>query len=191
MLLVLVVNRERLRVEGWLVKNFKINVDGLELSVDNNQLQGQFQGSNIAGNNAAGGAQSAKLIPAQHMLHLTLSEGKFAGAISDDDASDRMNDRWPFGESWLEGAYKTFKQRELLEDAALIHRVQRAPSRTVWYIDTGKARGDRATWMANNFKNELNQKRIPQFTGAGGSGESSGFRIQSNISTGRLLHSNF
>ncbi len=33
--------------------------------------------------------------------------------------------------------YKTFKQRELLEDSILIHRMQWAPTRRVWYINVG------------------------------------------------------
>jgi hypothetical protein len=38
--------------------------------------------------------------------------------------------------------------------------INRAPSRAVWHIDTGKMRPDRASWVVNNFKNELTQKRM-------------------------------
>lgn len=154
------VHPETAEVVGWIIQNFSLNTQNLELSVDNRGLQDQIKSLSLGQ-----GYRNTKVIPAIHIVHLTLSEGKFAGATSDDDASDRYNNRWPFGESWLEQATKTFKQRELLEDAALIHRVQRAPSRTIWYVDTGKARSDRANWMVHNFKNELNQKRIPQFIG--------------------------
>lgn len=157
------VHPESVEVVAWIVRNFTLNTENLELAVDNKGLQ-----DNIKSLSLTSGFRNTKVIPAIHMVHLTLSEGKFAGASSDDDPSDRYNNRWPFGESWLEQASKTFKQRELLEDATLIHRVQRAPSRTVWYIDTGKARSDRASWMVHNFKNELNQKRIPQFIGQDG-----------------------
>ncbi len=154
------VDRESVEVVAWVVRNFKFNVENIELAVDNRGLQDSIKSMSLAS-----GMRNTKVIPASHIIHLTLSEGKFAGATGDDDPSDRYNNRWPFGESMLEDASKTFKQRELLEDAALIHRVQRAPSRTVWYIDTGKMRPDRASWVVNNFKNELNQKRVPQVIG--------------------------
>ncbi len=154
------VDRERLEIVAWIVRNFTFNIENLELAVDSKALQDRIK--NMSLNT---GLRNTKVIPAIHMVHLSLSEGKFAGSSSDDDPSDKYNNRWPFGESWLEQASKTFKQRELLEDSVLIHRVQRAPSRTVWYIDTGKMRPDKASWTVHNFKNELNQKRIPQLVG--------------------------
>jgi hypothetical protein len=154
------IDRESVEVVAWIVRNFQFNVENIELAVDNRGLQDSIKSLSLSS-----GMRNTKVIPAAHIMQLTLSEGKFAGATGDDDPSDRYNNRWPFGESILADASKTFKQRELLEDAALIHRVQRAPSRTVWYIDTGKMRPDRASWVVNNFKNELNQKRIPQIVG--------------------------
>ena len=155
------IDREKLEIVAWIVRNFKFNVENLELAVDNQGLQDRIKGMSMNS-----GLRNTKVIPAIHMVHLSMSEGKFAGSSADDDPSDKYNNRWPFGESWLEQASKTFKQRELLEDSFLIHRVQRAPSRTVWYIDTGKMRADRASWVVHNFKNELNQKRIPQVIGS-------------------------
>ena len=154
------VDREKLEIVAWIVRNFSFNVENLELAVDNKGLQDRIKNMSLNS-----GMRNTKVIPAIHMTHLSLSEGKFAGSSADDDPSDKYNNRWPFGESWLEQASKTFKQRELLEDSVLIHRVQRAPSRTVWYIDTGKMRPDKASWVVHNFKNELNQKRIPQIVG--------------------------
>lgn len=155
------VDRETNEIVAWIVRNFKFNIENLEIAVDSRGLEDSIK--NLSQNQ---GVRNTKVIPAIHMVHLTLSEGRFSGSTSDDDPNEHYTSRWPFGESWLEQAYKTFKQRELLEDATLIHRVQRAPSRNVWYIDTGKMRPDRANWTVNNFKNELNQKRIPQFIGA-------------------------
>jgi len=154
------VDRNKMEIVAWIVRNFTLNTEHLELSVDNKGIQDRIKNMGMSS-----GLRNTKVLPAIHMTHLSLSEGKFAGSSSDDDPSDKYNNRWPFGESWLEQASKTFKQRELLEDSVLIHRVQRAPSRTVWYIDTGKMRPDRASWTVHNFKNELNQKRIPQFIG--------------------------
>lgn len=156
------VDRETNEIIAWIVNNFKFNIENLEITIDSKGLQNSI---NPMGQNTDG-ARNTKVIPAIHIIHLTMSEGRFAGATSDDNPEDSYANRWPFGESWLEKSYKTFKQRELLEDAAVIHRVQRAPTRNVWYIDTGKARADRASWTVSNFKNEMNQKRIPQFIGS-------------------------
>jgi len=156
------VDRESTQVIAWIVRNFKFNIENIELTVDNRGLSDSIKSLSLSS-----GMRNTRVIPSIHMMQVTVSEGKFAGASGDDDPSDRYNNRWPFGESFLENASKTFKQRELLEDAAIIHRTQRAPSRTVWYIDTGKMRPDRASWVVNNFKNELNQKRVPQILSDG------------------------
>jgi hypothetical protein len=153
------VDRQTNEVLAWIIRNFKWNIENLELAIDRKHLQDSIK------NLSQAGVRNTKVIPAMHVVHLTLSEGKFAGTTSDDDPMDRYSNRWPFGERFLEQIYKTFRQRELLEDANIIHRVQRAPSRNVWYIDTGKMRADRARWTVQNFKNELNQNRIPQFIG--------------------------
>lgn len=159
------VDNENMEVLGWVVRDFKFNVEDMEINSKSNHLRDYLtsltQGS---------GFQNAKIIPAQNVIHLTLSAGKLAGGSSDDDQSDMYSSRWPFGESYLEQIYKTYTQRQLLEDAALIHRVQRAPTRRVWYIDCGKMRPDRANWTIQNFKNELNQKRVPTQIGQGGHG---------------------
>ena len=62
-------------------------------------------------------------VDADHMkMHLSLSEGL---------------DNKLFGNSLLESIFKVYKQKELLEDAIIIYRVQRAPERRVFYIDVG------------------------------------------------------
>ena len=43
----------------------------------------------------------------------------------------------PYGKSMLEGARKTWKQLTLMEDAMMIHRIMRAPSKRVFNIDIG------------------------------------------------------
>ena len=43
----------------------------------------------------------------------------------------------PFGRSWFEPARKLFKQYVLLEDAAILHRVMRAPEKRVFYYNVG------------------------------------------------------
>ena len=63
--------------------------------------------------------------------------------------------------------YKVFKQKELLEDALLIYRVQRAPERRVFKIDVGNMPSHMAMAFVERIKNEVHQRRIP--TREGGS----------------------
>ena len=79
--------------------------------------------------------------------------------------NDDMSDTAPFGESILRPVYRTFKQKELLEDAIIIYRVQRAPERRVFYIDVGNMPPPRAKKYLEQLKNELRQKRVPTFMG--------------------------
>lgn len=44
----------------------------------------------------------------------------------------------PYGRSFIEPARKIFKQLTLCEDAALIHRIMRAPEKRVFYINVGQ-----------------------------------------------------
>lgn len=100
-------------------------------------------------------ANELQVIDAEHVIHLSLSVG--------------LDINWPFGASILEPIYKTFRQKELLEDAIIIYRVQRAPERRIFYIDVGSMQGARAKAHIQQIKNEIHQRRIPNKTGAGGS----------------------
>ena len=100
-------------------------------------------------------AQEVSVVDANFVVHLSLSIG---------------NDiNWPFGPSILEPIFKTFKQKELLEDAIIIYRVQRAPERRIFYIDTGTMPPERAKRHIEAIKNDIHQRRIPNRTGTGGS----------------------
>lgn len=101
-----------------------------------------------------GGQQGSEVaIDANNMIHISLNEGL--------DAS------WPFGPSILDSVFKVYKQKEMLEDAVIIYRVQRAPERRVFYIDTGNLPAHQAMAFVERVKNEIHQRRIP--TRAGGS----------------------
>lgn len=92
-----------------------------------------------------------KAIGAEHIVHCTLTEG--------------MDVAWPFGTSVLEKVYKVFKQKELLEDAILIYRIQRAPERRVFKIDVGNMPSHMAMAFVERVKNEIHQKRLPSQNG--------------------------
>lgn len=95
--------------------------------------------------------QSESAIDSKHVLHLSLTEGL-----------DRF---WPFGQSVLENIFKVYKQKELLEDAVLIYRVQRAPERRMFKIDVGNMPSHMAMAFVERIKNEIHQRRIPSVYG--------------------------
>lgn len=80
--------------------------------------------------------------------------------------NDDISEAAPFGESILRAVYRAQKQKELLEDAVIIYRIQRAPERRVFYIDVGKMPPQRVKSYLEQIKNEIRQKKIP--TAGGG-----------------------
>lgn len=80
--------------------------------------------------------------------------------------NDDISETAPFGESVLRAVYRAQKQKELLEDAILIYRIQRAPERRVFYIDVGKMPPQRVKSYLEGIKNEIRQRKIP--TAGGG-----------------------
>ena len=98
-------------------------------------------------------AQNESVINAEHIVHCSLTEG--------------LDVFYPFGSSVLENIFKVFKQKELLEDAIIIYRVQRAPERRAFYIDVGSMPSHMAMAFVDRVKNEIAQRRIPTQTGGG------------------------
>lgn len=94
-------------------------------------------------------------VSADNVIHLSLNPG--------------VDANWPFGASVLEAVFKTFKQKELLEDSVLIYRIRNAPERRVFKIDVGEMTPVQANAHIERVKNEINQKRIPNRNGQGGS----------------------
>jgi len=92
-------------------------------------------------------------VDAKHVVHLSLSEG--------------LDNNFPFGNSLLENIFKVYKQKELLEDAILIYRIQRAPERRVFHIDVGNMPSHLAMAFVERVKNEIHQRRIPSQSGGG------------------------
>jgi hypothetical protein len=98
-------------------------------------------------------AQNEVAIDAKDIVHISLSEG--------------MDNNYPFGNSLLESVFKVYKQKELLEDAIIIYRVQRAPERRIFYVDVGNMPAHMAMAFVERVKNEIQQRRIPSATGGG------------------------
>lgn len=79
--------------------------------------------------------------------------------------NDDIAESAPFGESILRAIYRAQKQKELLEDAIIIYRIQRAPERRVFYIDVGKMPPQRVKSYLEGIKNEIRQRKVPTFGG--------------------------
>ena len=92
-------------------------------------------------------------IDAKNIVHISLSEG--------------IDNNYPFGSSLLESVFKVYKQKELLEDAIIIYRIQRAPERRIFYVDVGNMPAHMAMSFVERVKNEIQQRRIPSSTGGG------------------------
>jgi len=115
--------------------------------------KGPQQSYGTSGGSRFGTTETEHAINAEHVVHLSLSEG--------------LDNNFPFGNSLLENIFKVYKQKELLEDAILIYRIQRAPERRVFHIDVGNMPSHLAMAFVERVKNEIHQRRIPSQTGGG------------------------
>jgi hypothetical protein len=171
---IIVNESEGKKPEQYMIRDFNPNFETLATTAINpsNVTGGgsQYGGSYGTGQGGAGGSrgmtgafptnitgtrfsrtENQYVIPAKHVIHLSLSEG--------------LDNNFPFGTSLLESIFKVYKQKELLEDAIIIYRIQRAPERRVFYIDVGNMPSHIAMSFVERVKNEVNQRRIPSITG--------------------------
>ena len=181
---IIVNESEGKKPEQYMIRDFNPNFEALATTAitPSNQQGGgsQFGGSYGTGQGGAGGSrgmvgsfptstnssrfgqnQNQYAIDARHVIHISMSEG--------------LDNNFPFGNSLMEGIFKVFKQKELLEDAILIYRIQRAPERRVFYIDVGNMPSHLAMSFVERVKNEVNQRRIPSTTGGGQSVVDAGY----------------
>jgi hypothetical protein len=163
---VIVNEAEGKEPEQYLIKDININFKNLTATsvsssdtyINHPQIGGP-SGSYVQPNAPYSGgsrfsqAQNEAPIDAEHVVHISLTEG--------------LDLNWPFGNSILESIFKVFKQKELLEDAILIYRIQRAPERRVFKIDVGNMPSHMAMAFVDRIKNEIHQRRIPTQTGGG------------------------
>ncbi len=150
------------RIAQTVTRNPTINVGGTYPAIYSFDNKNQTQNHNSTRNHGQYGSSyhsrfenplGALDIGAEHIVHLSMNTG--------------LDPHFPFGTSILERVYKTFKQKELLEDSILIYRIQRAPERRIFYIDTGDLPTNRAMEFVERMKNEIHQKRIPTNTRVG------------------------
>jgi hypothetical protein len=154
--------------EQYVIKDINVNLQNLSIAEKTTtdfmtpQGPGGFGGAasyTIPNAGSAGGGSGSRFtmglneaaVDAKHVVHLSLTEG--------------LDRYWPFGQSVLENIFKVFKQKELLEDAILIYRIQRAPERRVFKIDVGNMPSHMAMAFVDRIKNEIHQRRIPSIQG--------------------------
>jgi hypothetical protein len=157
--------------EQYVIKDININLQNLTVAQKTNTDFAANPATGLGGTGGGAGSggytvpsmpynttgsrftlgQSESAIDAKHVVHLSLTEGL-----------DRF---WPFGQSILENIFKVYKQKELLEDAVLIYRVQRAPERRMFKIDVGNMPSHLAMAFVERIKNEIHQRRIPSIHG--------------------------
>ena len=166
---VIVNEAEGKKPEQYVIRDIDPNFESLTVAQKTNQdatmnppTQGGYTAPNqYAAPNATAGsgqgrfgqAMNESAVEASHVVHISLSEG--------------LDFKWPFGQSVLENIYKVYKQKELLEDAILIYRVQRAPERRIFKIDVGNMPSHMAMSFVERIKNEIHQRRIPTQSGGG------------------------
>jgi hypothetical protein len=167
---IIVNESEGKQPEQYVIRDININFQHLVVTQINPNTQNQAPGAAPYTQGGGGGRgmvgtttpipgsrfslqQNEHAIDAKHVVHLSLSEG--------------LDNNFPFGNSLLESVFKVYKQKELLEDAIIIYRVQRAPERRVFYIDVGNMPSHLAMGFVERVKNEIHQRRIPSATGGG------------------------
>ena len=164
---VIVNEGEGKQKEQYVVRNINPNFQNMTATQKTHQDQVSGQTSSgtsvnqsyVQPNGAYGSAGGSRFenqinefaIESEHVVHCSLTEG--------------MDVTWPFGNSILEKIFKVFKQKELLEDAMLIYRIQRAPERRVFKVDVGNMPPHMAMAFVERVKNEIHQKRLPSQSG--------------------------
>ena len=172
---IIVNESEGKKPEQYIIRDLNINLQNLTATTINPTNQNSMGGSGsysqsgggaggsrgMTGSYGGGGGNSNRFmvnqnqhaIDAKHVIHISLSEG--------------LDNNFPFGNSLLESIFKVYKQKELLEDAIIIYRIQRAPERRVFYVDVGNMPSHLAMGFVERVKNEINQRRIPSMSGGG------------------------
>ena len=127
-------------------------VIGIEVDLEGEKVSyhirpSNFQNASAQNRGAANQIESVEITPAVAMIHFTLS--------------DDMGEHAPFGLSILQAAFNDWQKLTMLEDAAIIYRIVRAPERRVFYIDIGNMPPQRVKQYMEQIKNDIRQKRTP------------------------------
>jgi len=135
-------------------------VIGIEIDAEGNKVAYHIRPSsfrntidaNLSKNKNTSSFDGIEIVPAIAMIHFTMS--------------DDMGDTAPFGLSILQSAFKDWQKLTMLEDAAIIYRLVRAPERRVFYVDVGNMPPQRVKQYLEQIKNDIRQKRMPNTANA-------------------------
>ena len=158
------------RPEQYVIRELDLNSQSLSVS----QLPNSYQGSlpsipastanatqfNTMNSTSGGSNKSrfnngmnASAVDAAHIVHINMNNG--------------TDTNWPFGTSILEKVFKSYKQKELIEDSIIIYTIQRSPQRRVFKVDVGDLPEQKVMAFMEQIKNSVNQRRIPSKNGNG------------------------
>lgn len=126
-------------VEPTRVLGVEMNKDGVKIAY---HIKQRF----IPNTNMAR-EEITEIIPAEAILHFSLSNDMGVTA--------------PFGSSLLEPVYRDWQKLQMLENAAIIYKIVRAPERRVFYIDVGNKPAHIVKQYLDQIKNEIRQRRMP------------------------------
>jgi hypothetical protein len=102
----------------------------------------------LRGKGARVGSPNVYIVPAAGIVRFTMS--------------DNMSKNAPFGDSVFDPVIKTWRQLRLMEDAAIIYRMVRAPERRVFYIDVGNMPPHKVKSYLEQIRTEMRQRRTPR-----------------------------
>lgn len=137
-------------LRAYVIKDLDFNVENLSVG-SLLSTTGLTKKTPAPKTNYSGTGNVPDVVDSVHMVHLSLSTG--------------MDKSWPYGKSILDSVYKPYRQKELLEDAILIYRIQRAPERRIFYVDVGDLPPHKADVILEKVKTEIHQRRIPNLQG--------------------------
>lgn len=132
-------------------------VIGIEVNADQEIVAYHLRPSafNVQQNNLGVANQtptSVEIVPAAAILHFS--------------TSSEMGENAPFGKSILQDIVADYNKLIMLEGAAIIYRIVRAPERRVFYIDVGNAPPQRVKMALEQVKNDIRQRRVPNVNNA-------------------------
>ncbi len=127
------------------------DVRGWHIKIDGSKAEGNMSPNQFFNSTGALYDYNVEVFKSDDVIRFTLNND--------------MSDDAPFGRSILSAIYKTFRQKELLEDSVLIYTISRAPEKRVFYIQTGNMPSHKVAAHLEQIKNEIKQKKIPNPNG--------------------------
>ena len=139
------------------------------------ELQGYVQDMEVFRNQMSGSDSDSPFIDLNVLVRPYLTGKKYSVAGDDEDNEDivpflkyelahfKLRGRGtyePYGTSVLEAAIDVWKKLDLMLDSIIIYRLNRAPSRLVFYVDVGNNQGADIENIVKKQINSINKKEF-------------------------------